>query len=273
MTRELDQKQAFQTHCLAQMGVTSWLSAPSGVAGTVFYAPQPWAMDQAFEPNAVPTASRVAPTQGFESGLPEPVAKPVAPEEKEQSVAYLREQLNAGPEIIVEDLQPIEELAVDIDVPVHVAPLTSSITHIELRAYALANQLLIVSEVPVSFSQQEDIDRLAVKMGQALLKTPIEEWTSRGLSWPGALRNPHFLTRQDWLLGALESFIIGLTSTFTGTPKVVLAGDNIATLFDELPAECELKAFPVARIVSLPELFRIPELRKDAWQIMQRALF
>lgn len=273
MTRELDQKQAFQTHCLAQMGVATWLSAPSGVSGTVFYAPKPWAMDQAYESSLAPSSSAVIPTQGFGSGLTEPALKVVAPEEKEQSVAHLREQLNAGPEIIVEDLQPIEELAVDIEVPLDAAPLTSSITHIELRAYALANQLLIVSEVPVSFSQQEDIDRLAVNMGQALLKTPIEEWTSRGLSWPGALRNPHFLTRQDWLLGALESFIAGLTSTFTGTPKVVLAGDNIAKLFGELPVGCEMKAFPTAHIVSLPELYRIPELRKDAWQIMQRALF
>ena len=271
MTRELEKKQAFQTHCLAQMGVTSWLSTPDGAAGTVFYAPQPWAMDQTFESNAASALVASTEPQGF--GVPDPVLKVVAPEEKEQSVAHLREQLSAGPEIIVEDLQPIEELAVDIDVPVDATPSTGSITHIELRAYALANQLLIVSEVPMSFAQQEDIDHLAVKMGQALLKAPVDEWTSQGLSWPGALRNPYFLTRQDWLLGALESFVNGLVASFSGVPKVVLAGDNIATLYDELPSDCAIKAFPVARIVSLPELYRIPELRKDAWQVMQRALF
>ncbi|REG82438.1 hypothetical protein [Marinomonas pollencensis] len=273
MTRELDQKQAFQTHCLAQMGVTSWLSASSEVVGHVFYAPQPWAMDQAFEASVTPALDTSAPTQGFSAGLPDTEPKIIAPEEKEQSVAHLREQLSAGPEIVVEDLQPIEELAVDIEVAIEEVPTTSSISQIELRAYALAGELLIVSEVPVSFTQQEDIDHLAVKMGQALLKTPVDEWTSRGLSWPGALRNPYFLTRQDWLLGALESFLNGLVGTFTRAPKVVLAGDHIATLYDELSDDCVIKAFPVARIVSLPELYRIPELRKDAWQVMQRALF
>ncbi|WP_133012360.1 hypothetical protein [Marinomonas flavescens] len=272
MTRELDQKQSFQTHCLAQMGVTVWLSASDEVTGTVFYPAQPWAMDQSFEPITESIPSAVTPSKGFGSAMPEPVAK-IAPEEKEQSVAYLREQLNAGPEIVVEDLQPIEELAVDIEVPIEAVSSTTAITRIELRGYVFANQLLILSEVPTVFTQQEEIDRLALKMAQALLKTPIEEWDSRGLSWPGALRNPYFLVRQDWLLGALESFVLGFTQFFRGEPKVVLAGDNIATLYDELSADCAIKAFPVARIVSLPELYRIPELRKDAWQIMQSALF
>lgn len=272
MTRELDQKQAFQTHCLAQMGVTAWLSAPNGVVGDVYYSPQPWPMDNHFEPISEPVAHPTAREQGF-GAAPEPVPQAVAPEEKEQSVANLREQLNSGPEIIVEDLQPIEELAVDIEVPEVVDPAGQPITRIELRAYALANKLLILSEVPKMFAQQEEVDRLAVNMGQALLKSAIEEWSSSSLSWPGALKNPEFTPREDWLLGALESFVERLTKPFEGVPKLVLAGDNIARLFERLPADSKFKSIPYAHIVSLPELYRIPELRKDAWQAMQNALF
>lgn len=273
MTRELDQKQAFQTYCLAQMGVTTWLSTPNDVTGTVFYSPQPWAMNQSFEPIAKEVTRPSTYSQGFGSGVPEPVKKVVAPEEKEQSVAHLREQLNAGPEIIIEDLQPIEELAIDIDMPVEVLSTANKVAQIELRGYVFANQLLILSEVPMVFTQQEDVDQLALKMAQALLKTPIEEWDCRGLSWPGALKNPYFLTRQDWLLGALESFVSGFTKYFNSAPKVVLAGEKISALYDELAEESVIKGFPTARIVSLPELYRIPELRKDAWKVMQQALF
>lgn len=271
MTQELDHKQAFQAHCLAQIGVTTWLAASDAVSGTVFYPTDPWPMDQSFEPVRKAPAV-VERSQGF--GVVEAAPKVVAPEEKEQSVAHLREQLNAGPEIIVEDLQPIEEYAVDIDVPVQEAmPASRKVARLELRAFALSNQLLILSEVPVSFAQQEDIERLALKMGQALLKQSIDEWSSSALSWPGGLRNPQFLTRQDWLLGALESFVLRVSKPFSAPPKLVLAGASIAELFDELPSDSPLKAMPAARIVSLPELYRIPELRKEAWQTMLAALF
>ncbi|SBS37301.1 hypothetical protein MSP8886_04060 [Marinomonas spartinae] len=271
MTQELDHQQAFQVHCLAQMGVMTWLPDNQVAPGTVFYPANPWPMDQAFEPVAKAPILE-GQTQGF--GVVETPPKVVAPEAKEQSVANLREQLNAGPDIIVEDLQPIEEYAVDIDVPVEdVEPTKRKIMRLELRAFALANQLLILTEVPTAFTQQEDIERLALKMGQALLKQPIEEWSSSALSWPGGLRNPYFVTRQDWLLGALEGFVQRVSKSFLSPPKIVLAGASISELFNELPSESPLNAFPVARIVSLPELFRIPELRKEAWQIMQTALF
>ncbi|MBJ7537990.1 hypothetical protein [Marinomonas transparens] len=281
MTRELDPQQAFQTHCLAQMGVTSWLSsadgepvAVNGIAGMVYMPPQPWLVNASSDADPVPSIAAlskdVLPT-GFAAAAPEPIAK-VLPEEKEQSVAYLREQLNAGPEIIVEDLQPIEELAVDIVVEPEIQASTR-MTQLDVRSYALANKLLIISDVPKVFSQEEEVAQLALKMGTALLKQPVDEWQSSALSWPGGLKNPQFLARTDWLLGALESYILRLLKTFPETPKLVLAGNQIVQLMEDLPADSPIKSYPVACIVSLPELHRIPELRKEAWQIMQTRLF
>lgn len=274
MSRELPPQQAFQTHCLAQMGVVSWLSAPDNVTGTVFMPPQPWPIDM-----DAPSSSSFADSYsdqssaGFRSA--EPVLAPVpklSPEEKEPLVHNLRAQLNAGPEIIVEDLQPIEELAVDIVIEPDPA-LTTQITRLNIHAYALSNKLLILSDVPLVFSQAEDIERLALKMGQALLKQPISEWQSSAFTWPGQLRNPYFLNRTDWLFGALESYVGRLVKDFPETPWLVLAGAQITQLVEDLPPESLLKQYPTANIVSLSELYRIPELRKEAWQVMQSSFF
>ncbi|MEO9275154.1 hypothetical protein ABFY09_09835 [Marinomonas sp. 5E14-1] len=277
MFRELTPNEAFQTHCLAQMGVASWLSAPEGVAGTVFSPAQPWAVtgvDSVIElpsDSVFSSAEQSTDIGGFGAAIPEPIVK-VLPEEKEKSVNYLREQLNAGPEIIVEDLQPIEELAVDI--AVEAQPETKhQMMHLDIRAYALSNKLLILSDVPHVFSQAEDIERLALKMGQALLKESVEEWQSSAFSWPDALKNPHFLGRSDWLFGAVESYVGRLANSFSDAPMLVLAGNQITQLIDDLPENSVLKQYPTARIVSLPELYRIPELRKDAWQAMQASFF
>lgn len=275
MFRELTAKEAFQTHCLAQMGVASWLSAPEGVAGTVFSPMQPWAVtggETRTEPlNKGALVDQTVEMGGFGATVPEPIVK-VLPEEKEKSVNYLREQLNAGPEVIVEDLQPIEELAVDIAVE---APpeIKHQMGRLNIRAYALSNKLLILSDVPQVFSQEEEIERLVLKMGQALLKVPVDEWQSSALSWPGALKNPHFLGRFDWLLGAVESFVARLVNQFPESPMLVLAGSQITQLVDDFPETSVLKQYSTARIVSLPELYRIPELRKDAWQTMQTSFF
>ena len=275
MSRELSPQQAFQTHCLAQMGVVSWLSidksgsASDNVSGTVFMPPQPWPIDIDVAADIASAPS----SMGFKAVDPEPapVAK-LSPEEKEPLVHNLREQLNAGPEIIVEDLQPIEELAVDIVIEPE-SNVVSQITHLDIRAYALSNKLLILSDVPQVFSQAEDIERLALKMGQALLKQPINEWQGSAFSWPGQLRNPYFLNRTDWLFGALESYVGRLVKDFPDAPLLVLAGAKVAQLVEDLPADHILKQYPTARIVSLPELYRIPELRKEAWEEMQSTLF
>lgn len=286
MFRELTPKEAFQNHCLAQMGVASWLSAPEGISGTVFMPSQPWGLTSEVSTTDVNNTTNLASpsfdkssqnsvadtaSAGFAAAVPEPVVK-MLPEEKEQSVNHLREQLNAGPEIIVEDLQPIEELAVDIVVEPD-PTIKSRVTRLDIRAYALSNKLLILSDVPQMFSQEEDVERLALKMGQALLKQPIDEWQGSAFSWPGALRNQHFLTRTDWLFGAVESYVARLVKGFPEQPMLVLAGDHISQLVDDLPAESPLKTYPTARIVSLSELHRIPELRKEAWETMQSSFF
>ncbi|NLQ18876.1 hypothetical protein HGG82_14810 [Marinomonas sp. M1K-6] len=279
MSRELPPQQAFQTHCLAQMGVVSWLSieksesASDSVTGTVFMPVQPWPVDVATTETS-PAETPIYPeSTGFRSSEPAPV--PVAkllPEEKDPLVHHLREQLNAGPEIIVEDLQPIEELAVDIVVEPDPA-LNTHITRLNIYAYALSNKLLILSDVPEVFSQAEEVERLALKMGQALLKQSVDEWQGSAFSWPGALRNPHFWKRTDWLFGALESYVGRLVKDFPETPLLVLAGAQITQLVADLPPESLLKHYPTARIVSLSELYRIPELRKEAWQVMQSSFF
>lgn len=274
---ELLPQQAFQTHCLGQMGVVSWLSVKEGgesrgnVAGTVFMPSQPWPIATQIE------VAKKSPHESVGGGF-KPVEPAVAPEnkhapvEKEPLVHHLREQLNAGPEIIVEDLQPIEELAIDLVVEPDPS-VNRRVTQIEVRAYALSNTLLILSDVPSVFSQADDVERLALKMGQALLKQPIHEWQGSAFSWPGGLKNPHFWPRTDWLFGAIESYVGRLVKDFTTTPLLVLAGANIAQLVEDLPADSPLKQYPTAHIVSLSELHRIPELRKEAWQKMQAALF
>lgn len=274
MSRELPPKQAFQTHCLAQMGVVSWLSSTDAVSGTVYMPIQPWPIDvavsAAFSPEETPTEPVSA---GFKAAEPAPVPEAMRrPEEKAPLVHNLREQLNAGPEIIVEDLQPIEELAVDIVVEPDPA-VTSQITRLDIRAYALSNKLLIISDVPTVFSQEEEIERLVLKMGQALLKHSVDEWQGSAFSWPGGLKNQHFLLRADWLFGALESYVGRLVKGFPDAPLLVLAGAKVTQLVDDLPPESPIKQYPTARIVSLSELHRIPELRKEAWEIMQSCLF
>jgi len=42
---------------------------------------------------------------------------------------------------------------------------------------------------------------------------------------------------------------------------------------EDLPDESTLKGYPTAHILSLSELHRIPELRKEAWETMQSSLF
>ncbi len=270
MSRELSSQHAFQVQCLTQMGVGVWLDASQAVSGTAFFDPLPWPMVNGREAAVTPPASVL----GFSQAEPQPPIQKLAPEEKDQTVASLREQLNAGPEIVVEDLQPIEELAVNIEVePEPERVFDTGLTTLDIRAYLLTDQLLIITDVPSAFQDDEEIEKLALKMGRALLQQSAEEWQSRRLTWPGALTNPHFIARQDWLLGAVEGFVGQLLKSISGKPKVILAGSNIAELLSVDGPDAILASCAVAKIASLPELYRIPELRKDAWSTMQQGLF
>ncbi|MEO9653571.1 hypothetical protein [Marinomonas sp.] len=270
MSRELSSQQAFQVQCLTQMGVGVWLDASQGVSGTAFFDPLPWPMVNGKDVSVTPAAAVL----GFSQAEPQPPIQKLAPEEKDQTVASLREQLNAGPEIVVEDLQPIEELAVNIEVePEPERVYENGPASLDIRAYLLTDQLLIITDVPRAFQDDDEIEKLALKMGRALLQQPAQEWQSRRLTWPGALTNPHFIVRQDWLLGAVEGFVEQLLKLMSGTPKVVLAGSNIAELLSVDGIDVMLSSCTVARISSLPELYRIPELRKEAWSTMQKGLF
>ncbi len=274
--RELSSQHAFQTQCLAQMGVVTWLNGVEETTGQVYFPAQPWQAQGNVLTDSETSIDEIAPSvpDDRESGFSAKAAQPqvrLDPEEKQQSVSNLREQLNAAPEIIVEDLQPIEELAVDIEVAADVS--LSQVSSIELRAYALSNKLLILSDVPAVFSQQEAIDQLALKLAQALLKEPVENWQRYAFAWPGVLKNPHFSNRTDWLIGALESSVQRWTQDFLPEAKLVIAGSKIAQLMDDLPSSSPLKSYATARIVSLSELHRIPELRKEAWNSMQTSFF
>ncbi|BFM49870.1 hypothetical protein [Marinomonas sp. THO17] len=272
--RELNARQAFQTHCLAQMGVVTWLSGSQTAMGSVYFDAQPWQAhgEMSFDSMSTPAVQAKMPDMraGFAERVETPIVK-LPPQEKQESVSHLRQQLNAAPEIIVEDLQPIEERAVDIDPQPETA--VTQITQLNVYAFALAEKLLIISDVPILFTQQGEIEHLALKMAQALLKHPADNWQSYHLSWPGELKNPHFIMRTDWLLGLLESSVKRWTQSFVSDVWLVVAGANIAQLIDDLPADSPLKSYPTARIVSLSELHRIPELRKEAWQTMQTSFF
>ncbi|GAB3483981.1 hypothetical protein [Marinomonas epiphytica] len=265
MTRQLTAQQAFQTQCLSQMGVSSWLSSEHEVEGVAYFSSQPWPMLDAFEIQP--------PKQVLDAFAPvTATTQKLAPEEKDQTVANLREQLNTGPEIIVEDLQPIEELAVDIEVEAPAVDTGQRRAALDIRCYNLSNKLLLITDLPQAFSDLDGVDKLAVNMAQALLKSSIDEWQTRQLNWPGKLVNPHFLYRQDWLLGALEGQIEAMLTDFQDPLNIIIAGENIASFLREHSVK-RVNSANVAYIASLPELYRIPELRKEAWQEMQQQLF
>ncbi|RUM52550.1 MAG: hypothetical protein DSY85_10375, partial [Marinomonas sp.] len=46
MSRELSQHHAFQTRCLADLGVVSWFQQDEPVNGAVWLAPNPWQMPE-----------------------------------------------------------------------------------------------------------------------------------------------------------------------------------------------------------------------------------
>jgi len=196
--------------------------------------------------------------------------------QQDKSVASLREELSAAPEIIIEDLQPIEELAVAIDVPQVVNENLPKQIH--CLSFFADNRLLILSDMPPSFQDGEAVEKLALKMSQALLKKSINEWQTNTFNWPVALRNPYFRDRTDWMLGAFESFIESQilsikqdADTNENSPLLlVLAGQHMQKLVPELKESQVLQQAKTVEIVSLPELYRIPEYKVEAWQRLQQ---
>lgn len=268
--RELSTHQAFQTHCLQTLGVMTWMDGAQWVSGTAYLPPQPWVrMDgvTSVTPAGQPSISPFsAPDKQSFTGA-EALKPVVDAQQKDASVADLKRQLDAAPEVIVEDLQPIEEVIGETFESVE--PVHKPSIQVHLCAYQIANRLLLITDLPLSFNDQEALDKLALNMAKALLKTDISEWQQGFFRWPGKLRNPNLVVRQDWFEGAfaqfLENQINGMESVW-----VVLAGEHSDSCFGRLTSNHRLHLAPVARVDSLPQMLRIPELRKEAWNVMQR---
>lgn len=271
MSRELDSYHAFQTNCLEQMGIVSWMQSQTPVSGTVYRTPQPWPRADGVAVSAAPNVA--LDDSAFALPMPTPTAVKIDPEQKDASVADLKRQLGAAPEVIVEDLQPIEETVLETPVipseAAHQLPLK-----VRLAGYFVLGRLLILSDLPQSFGDDDALDKLALNLSKALLKQEVSEWHKGLFDWPGRLQNQYLIGRQDWQLGAFEQFLINqLGQRAQEKLLVVLAGQHSVQLFEALPDNHPLKCHPVAQVDGLPQMLRIPELRKDAWKIMQSTFF
>ncbi|MFD1384509.1 hypothetical protein ACFQ45_14110 [Rhodanobacter aciditrophus] len=271
MPRELSYAQSFQTDCLEQLGVVSWFASSEPVVGVTFRPAQPWARADGLVADAPPVVVSEPDVSAF--APPEPVVppKPVDPAEKDASVANLRQQLNAAPEVIVEDLQPIEEPSVHID-PMPEVVDAGLPTRVSMAGYWVAERLLLITDLPLSFDDEAALDKLALSLSKALLKQDIEAWQKANFIWPGKLKNRYLLNRQDWVLGAFEQFLTNYLKA-DAPLWVIIAGEQGAQFVEALPAGHPLKAYPTAHVHSLPQMLRIPELRKEAWQTMQSTFF
>lgn len=265
-----------QAYCLDQMGVTRW-QLPTTVQSYLIHRPDtPWQI-----PHANTLASQTNKRDEFLKDIashsvsdgftPAQSKAKIDPESQDKTVSVLKQELEAEAGVIVEDLQPIEELSVAIEpAPVIVEGLPQQLHCFNLF---IENKLLILSDVPMAFHDQADVEKLAIKMAQALLKQPVNDWQSGFFNWPGQLRNPFFLDRSDWMLGALESHIATRIGAVSETEiYIVLAGQNIQKVFAEIAHHDVLKKTKQVNIVSLPELYRIPELKAEAWKSLQTLL-
>lgn len=268
MPRELSLHQALQTDYLEQMGIVSWMQGQSPIHGTVYRAPQPW---QRADGLAAPVPEE-GELDDSAFAAPMPAPKTVEPEQKDASVADLKRQLGAAPEVIVEDLQPIEEAVVYTPTQVEVDEQLPLHTH--LTGYFLADRLFVLSDLPQSFNDEDALDTLALNLSKALLKQDITQWHKGVFRWPGRLQNQYLIGRQDWQLGAFEQFLQNQLSAHANSELlIVLAGQHSRQFFAALADTHPLKQQTVAQVDSLPQMLRIPELRKDAWKIMQSTFF
>ena len=271
MPRELSYAQSFQTDCLEQLGVVSWFASSEPVFGVTYRSAQPWARADGGVADAPPVAIPEPDLSAFAPREPVASPKPIDPAEKDGSVANLRQQLNAAPDVIVEDLQPIEELSVDIE-PIPEVVDAGLPTRVSMAGYWVAERLLLITDLPLSFDDESALDKLALSLSKALLKQDIDAWQKANFIWPGKLKNRHLLNRQDWVLGAFEQFLSNYLKP--AEPLwVVVAGEQGMRFIDALPGTHQLKSFPTAQVHSLPQMLRIPELRKEAWQMMQSTFF
>ncbi|MBM6551022.1 hypothetical protein [Marinomonas ostreistagni] len=272
MSRELTPHHAFQTDCLEQMGIVSWVQGQAPATGTIYRAPQPWPRAdglQASEPDVIMDDSAFAPPMPAPARAPEKID----PEQKDASVADLKRQLGAAPEVIVEDLQPIEEVVLDTP---ELAPDAGQKLPLQthLAGYFMLGRLLVLSDLPQAFNDEDALDKLALNLSKALLKQEVSEWHKGLFRWPGRLQNQYLVGRQDWLLGAFEQFLMNqLGNQANQELLIILAGQHSVQFFDALPDAHPLKRHPAAQVDSLPQMLRIPELRKDAWATMQSTFF
>ena len=269
-----------QAYCLDQMGISRWQTPVTEQTFVVHRPLNPWQI-----PNLKVNPEETRQRDGFskevdlapshDGGFAPAQAKAKTDSASQnKTVAGLKQELETEAGVIVEDLQPIEELSVAIEpAPVMVEGLPQ-----QLHCFSLLieNKLLILSDVPMGFHDHAEIEKLAMKMAQALLKHPVNEWQSTSFNWPGQLRNPFFADRSDWLLGALESHIqvrLGDNPIDKDAPVwIVLAGQNIQQVFAEISTQPLFAHTKQANIASLPQLYRIPELKADAWKSLQSLL-
>lgn len=266
-----------QAYCLDQMGISRWQTPINEHAFVIHRPVNPWqtphtdnAHDSLEQSDVFSheISSKQTRSDGFS---PAQVSAKIDSASQNKTVAGLKQELEAEAGVIVEDLQPIEELSVAIEpAPVIVEGLPQ-----QLHCFSLLieNKLLILSDVPMGFHDNAEIEKLALKMAQALLKQALSEWQSGTFNWPGQLRNPFFDDRSDWLLGALESHIearLGESHQDKDAPlSIVLAGQNIQKVFAEIANKPQFIHTKQTEIVSLPQLYRIPELKADAWKALQ----
>lgn len=253
-------------YLLDQLGVTRWQA--KGIDNVVlsqslasipwpslaFKAPFEKSFETSFDTSAALDADES--TNRLRQNLVDATDKPKPP------VHHLKNELASGHEIIVEDLQPIPEYAVDIDVvPVEVVKRAM---RLQLVMYFI-DDVLLISHIPIAFDAVDEIEQLAIKMVSAVVQRPITEWRTAYFSWPHGLKNAQFIDREDWMLGAFEGFIdYQITQSQTPT-RCILAGADLHHLLNSVDSKSFFASLPRVDIVSLPELYRIPELKRDAW--------
>jgi len=262
---------AQQAYCLEKMGVTSWIPKASIADPFALSRPIiPWFSEHS---QASPVHQEVdVHSQGLSTSFGfQPVPVLDDPDVTQKTVAELKEELLSNSSVIVEDLQPIEEFAVDISPSV--ALDDALVQSFSAQLYIIENRLLILTHVPQSFDEFDVIENLALKMSQALLKQPVQEWQSARFSWPEKLHNSYFVEKTDWMLGALESFVERYLEDDQKSLTFIVAGAQLQKIVDALPETSAMRSLLRANIVSLPELYRIPELKRDAWTELQRVMF
>ncbi|TDO95515.1 hypothetical protein [Marinomonas balearica] len=275
LQQDITPYQAYQSECLALMGVTTWLPKHTDSQGVIYRPSSPWACQTSAVLEYSKNTLNDSPS-GFQSAVAERALKKPALDVSGDSsatpissVLNLKNELTSGPELIVEDLQPIEEKSVHVEVPRE--RVTGLPSRVAITGYALASDLFIVTDVPFAFSEPDALDRLALNLGKALLKHDILEWKSFAFSWPDQLKNPYFFARQDWQLGAFESFIKTLIGSDEASIRLVVAGIHAQKMIQESTGKLSFTSVQIAEVESLPQMLKIPELRKEAWQAMQAA--